>query len=815
MKRNTFKKLMAVVLCMMMALSTLVIIPMGASAEEENPDAWDGVTFTDWFLVKGSGTEADPYLIEKPADFAAMMNAYHLWGETDRYMKITNDLDFGGFALPGISKKDLSIKLDGQGHTLSNVTTYYGLFDYAAEGTVIKNIRFVNFQSSQARNVTGLIMNVMGQTLIENVIFDATSKIECTAITGNSTFQAAAFVNIAQAGVTIRNCVNQATVIGGYQAGAFIGGIWNPNASGAAMVVENCINMGKVIGGYDEATGAVNTYKAGAIVGGLVGATATNVFHLTIKNSVNLGQVICGSTIQSTAGGILGSPYHTPAQANGASSITIENCYNAGEIKGVQCVAVVGGVVGMFYYGGTVNLKNLYNVGDVVAEQATTTYSNSVVGFGTGGEYEMNFQNLYGLYDDSYTMKDNATLEDATYSPIGCPYREGVWQLQEYCDMVVEEDSEITLATTDGTRTSTIKDEIAAIMAIAHPEHKYELACSAECYVCGYERDVEHTGKYACSTECQYCGTEITASGNHERIQVCSEVCMICNEYIGLADGVNHTVSSACDTICNLCTGAVTPTENHTAADPCSNKCDACQTTITPAHKWENPCDLECDCGARRPVTAIEHTASGDCDEKCDYCGETLMPMSSHMWGQGVVTTPATHTEKGVKTYTCSGCGDTKTADVAKTTEHEWDNGTVTTPATHTTEGVKTFTCACGETKTEAVAKTTEHEWGEGVVTTPATEEAEGVKTFTCACGETKTEAIAKLPASTPETPDEPSEPGDNTGDTNTDAPATDDNTSTEEPAEEAGCGASVAGLGALLALTASFGFAFVGKKED
>ncbi len=36
--------------------------------------------------------------------------------------------------------------------------------------------------------------------------------------------------------------------------------------------------------------------------------------------------------------------------------------------------------------------------------------------------------------------------------------------------------------------------------------------------------------------------------------------------------------------------------------------------------------------------------------------------------------------------------------------EHSWDNGTVTTPATCTTEGVKTYECACGETKTEVIA---------------------------------------------------------------------------------------------------------------
>lgn len=36
---------------------------------------------------------------------------------------------------------------------------------------------------------------------------------------------------------------------------------------------------------------------------------------------------------------------------------------------------------------------------------------------------------------------------------------------------------------------------------------------------------------------------------------------------------------------------------------------------------------------------------------------------------------------------------------------HAWDEGKITTPATCTAEGVKTFTCKCGRTRTEAVAK--------------------------------------------------------------------------------------------------------------
>ena len=78
--------------------------------------------------------------------------------------------------------------------------------------------------------------------------------------------------------------------------------------------------------------------------------------------------------------------------------------------------------------------------------------------------------------------------------------------------------------------------------------------------------------------------------------------------------------------------------------------------------------------------------------------------------------------------------------------EHEWDEGVVTTPATCEEDGVKTYTCVkCGETKTEVIPATG-HAWGEWEVTTEADCEEKGVETRTCAnCGETETREISEL----------------------------------------------------------------------
>ncbi len=118
-----------------------------------------------------------------------------------------------------------------------------------------------------------------------------------------------------------------------------------------------------------------------------------------------------------------------------------------------------------------------------------------------------------------------------------------------------------------------------------------------------------------------------------------------------------------------------------------------------------------------------------------------------HAWGEGEVTTAPTCKDAGVKTFTCSICGETKTEEVPATGEHTWNEGTVTTEPTCAAAGEKTFTCTvCGDTKTEVVPATGEHTWDEGTVTTEPTCEKAGVKTFKCTvCDETKTEEVAAL----------------------------------------------------------------------
>ena len=115
----------------------------------------------------------------------------------------------------------------------------------------------------------------------------------------------------------------------------------------------------------------------------------------------------------------------------------------------------------------------------------------------------------------------------------------------------------------------------------------------------------------------------------------------------------------------------------------------------------------------------------------------------THTWNAGVVTKEPACTEAGVKTYTCTTCGATKTEEIPAT-GHTWNDGEVTTAATCTEAGVKTYTCTvCNATKPEAI-EALGHDWNETTVVYAANG-SNGTKTYACrrkGCTATNTENI-------------------------------------------------------------------------
>ncbi len=107
-------------------------------------------------------------------------------------------------------------------------------------------------------------------------------------------------------------------------------------------------------------------------------------------------------------------------------------------------------------------------------------------------------------------------------------------------------------------------------------------------------------------------------------------------------------------------------------------------------------------------------------------CSDTteVKDKGTHRFDNGVITTYPTHTEKGVKTYTCQDCYYTKTEDVNPVSEHTFASAWSTDETHHW----HASTCGCQDQKTEFAT----HRFDNGTVTKQPTCTEKGEKTFTC-----------------------------------------------------------------------------------
>ena len=149
----------------------------------------------------------------------------------------------------------------------------------------------------------------------------------------------------------------------------------------------------------------------------------------------------------------------------------------------------------------------------------------------------------------------------------------------------------------------------------------------------------------------------------------CTEpmTCTLCGVEVGEALG--HTYDHDCDTTCNRC-GAVRTTQ-HVYDNACDAACNVCGATRTPAaHVYDNACDAACNvCGATR--TPAAHVYDNTCDATCNVCGATRTVAHAYT---STVTTAATCGKTGVRTYTCSVCGDSYTESIPATGAHTYAN---------------------------------------------------------------------------------------------------------------------------------------------
>lgn len=375
--------------------------------------------------LDGSGTSADPFLIENEDDLQtlAIVTNEHYTGASsvnfaDVYFKQTANItlsktwnsigkdtgyyfggnydgggyfiDLGSYSAPGMYSAPVfgctinavisNLTSKGTINNRDDIGCYSaGIVGYA-KTSVINNCK--NYVDISGKGFAGGIVAVMSDGSVNNCI----NYGDITQI--GSYYQAASLGGIigkagSNGAVNIKNCenygnVDYGTVICDELSGSmfYIGGIAGSIGYKNSSII-NCINQGQVGGAVATQN---NVYKG--YIGGLVGYTQT---AFTLENSCNQGEVNANTWY---VGGLIG--YQSTAG-------TVNNCFNTGEVTNNRInttsatKAYTGGISGYCSVGTKYN--SCYNAGIINAQPETYSYVGTIIGYSSSSYIKSTYYN--------------------------------------------------------------------------------------------------------------------------------------------------------------------------------------------------------------------------------------------------------------------------------------------------------------------------------------------------------------------------------------------------------------------------------------
>jgi len=345
-----------------MAISLLLIIVMPMAKLSAQVSVWDG-THEPW--THGTGTEADPFLIENAQQLAYLAyrvnNGLDAGGghvsNHDLHYKLMVDIDLNGsedfqWTPIGYWNSDTDYQcfgghFDGNNHIVSGLyinssANRVGLYGYT-DGVNIKNFN-LSGDFIKGNHVGGIIGYAQGTTMITKCSSNISSVLTIS-------YYAGGIVGCSYGTLTVIDCHNNGNVTAGTSnvVYSYSGGI-----SGYAdmAIINNCYNTGNM-----SATSGSNNFCY-SYSGGITGKADV----ASITNSYNTGDVLaschCNYTRCAYSGGIVGS----------ANIATITNCYNIGCVSSIGstqqcCGGIIGennGSVNNCYYLNTCGGSNTY-----------------------------------------------------------------------------------------------------------------------------------------------------------------------------------------------------------------------------------------------------------------------------------------------------------------------------------------------------------------------------------------------------------------------------------------------------------------------
>ncbi len=224
--------------------------------------------------------------------------------------------------------------------------------------------------------------------------------------------------------------------------------------------------------------------------------------------------------------------------------------------------------------------------------------------------------------------------------------------------------------TTAGTRCSVCQETISGIETIPvstdDSAHEWELSSTmqeATCTVPGY-------GRYDCKNCDEYKFAEIAASHTW---------------------GEPETIPSTCE-------------EDGSITETCTRCGETQITTLSKTgHKYKSTVTKEATCNEDGVRTYICQNLG--CENRYT---ESIPATGQHNYQATVLPPTCTEPEKVGEFCTVCGAQKGEITEVGKPLGHEWNEGETTTPATCTEDGTMTFTCTrkdCGTTRTEEIKK--------------------------------------------------------------------------------------------------------------
>ena len=323
---------------------------------------------TPWELA-GSGTEAEPYLIESIEDLVAFSNSVNEGNHyEDKYVKLTRTLDFNSslsYDNPNTKvseKTNRIIKEDSNGTVIKEFLTSGTGFNPIGNGRE----RFKGSFNGDGNDIKNIYINRAEEDYV--ALFGDSQNGEINSINLTGSVVGNRYVaGVSGIATQIKQCSNSAYVSGTED----VGGI-----SGTAKSVKYCVNKGEI-------------NLKGATGGGVVG-TADEVSY-----SYNRGNVIEELEMSNT-GGISGWS---------GESDTVNNCYNAGEL--VETLGTSGTYTGGIVGSNRGTILNCYNLSKVKNNRDASGIAD-----GQGGAYTSVIKNSYNAGSVSRSGIWSGTLCD-------------------------------------------------------------------------------------------------------------------------------------------------------------------------------------------------------------------------------------------------------------------------------------------------------------------------------------------------------------------------------------------------------------------